>query len=104
LDRFLISDTLLNQALHYRQWIGSGGESNHSPIFLDIEGGLKNPLSPFKYNPTWEKEESISDVGKGTLGAFRSYGGVALGVHFVANLKRLKITSVRWAAEKKRKG
>jgi hypothetical protein len=37
LDRFLIFDKILNQDLHYKQWVGSGGESNHSPILLDIE-------------------------------------------------------------------
>jgi endonuclease/exonuclease/phosphatase family metal-dependent hydrolase len=64
LDRFLISDKILNQPLHFRQWIGSGGESDHSPIFFDIVGVRENPLSPFKFNWMWEKEEIFQTLVK----------------------------------------
>jgi hypothetical protein len=36
LDRFLIFDKLLEHPLQFRKWIGSRGESNHSPIFLEV--------------------------------------------------------------------
>jgi hypothetical protein len=41
----------------FRQWVGSGGESDHYPIFLEIEGASRKPTSPFKFNFAWLKEE-----------------------------------------------
>jgi hypothetical protein len=51
IDRFLLSDKLMDKSLHFRQWIGEGGDSNHFPIFLEVAGGSKKPASPFKFNP-----------------------------------------------------
>ena len=41
LDRFLMHEELLQSLALYEQWFGSGGISNHSPIFLEV-------TSPFK--------------------------------------------------------
>lgn len=34
LNRFIMKDSLLHQLHHYKQWVGSGGISDHSPIYL----------------------------------------------------------------------
>lgn len=52
LDPFLITDTLLENPLHLKQWVGYGGISNHCPIFLEIRKGSNKPPSPFKFNRT----------------------------------------------------
>jgi endonuclease/exonuclease/phosphatase family metal-dependent hydrolase len=36
LDRFFISKKLLEGPLQFRHCVGSGGESNHSPIWLEV--------------------------------------------------------------------
>ena len=41
LDRLLISADLLDCDLHFRQWVGCGGDSDHQPIFLQV---LNNDL------------------------------------------------------------
>lgn len=52
LDRFLMKGTL-QQRLHlFRQWVGSGGLSDHTPIYLEIQGPFKKPKAPFKFNHT----------------------------------------------------
>eukprot|EP00253_Pinus_taeda_P010150 PITA_10150 len=68
LDRFLMKGTL-QQCLHlYRQWVGAGGLSDHTLIFLEIQGSFKKPKAPFKFNHTWLKDPSyvkmVSDYWK----------------------------------------
>lgn len=46
LDRFLMKGPLLQRLHYYRQWVGSGGKSYHSPILLEIHGPLHTP-NPF---------------------------------------------------------
>jgi exonuclease III len=50
LDRFLITEALSLLPLQFRQWIGSGGESDHSPVWLSLDTGPKKPTTPFKFN------------------------------------------------------
>eukprot|EP00253_Pinus_taeda_P021770 PITA_21770 len=38
LDRFFIKVPLMNQLHHYKQWVGSGGVSDHSSIYLEVFG------------------------------------------------------------------
>lgn len=53
LDPFLIKPPLLASLDHFCQWVGSGGISNHFPIFLEIMDSNHKPYSPFKFNATW---------------------------------------------------
>jgi len=46
LDRFLIYEPLAMLPFQFCQWIGSGGESNHSPVWFEMEGGPQNPATP----------------------------------------------------------
>lgn len=53
LDHFLLKERLLGMGCNYWQWVGSGGLSNDSPIYLDISGGVNKPKAPYKFNATW---------------------------------------------------
>eukprot|EP00253_Pinus_taeda_P012560 PITA_12560 len=53
LDRFVIKAQLLQLLSHYRQWVGSRGISDHSPIYLEITGPHIKPRAPFKFNSIW---------------------------------------------------
>jgi hypothetical protein len=64
LDRFLITESLSLLPLQFRQWIGSGGDSDHSPVWLTFEEGPKNLATPFKFNSNWLKEESFQKLVK----------------------------------------
>jgi hypothetical protein len=59
LDRFLISENLMDFPLQFRQWVASGGESDHFPIWLEIAGGPNKLSSPLKFNPYWISYESF---------------------------------------------
>jgi hypothetical protein len=45
-----------------RQWVGTGEESYHYPIFLEAAGNTKKPTSPFKFNSSWLKEEEFIKI------------------------------------------
>jgi hypothetical protein len=47
IDQFLVSEKMMESHFQVRQWIGSGGESDHSLVWLELEGGSvsRHPLS-----------------------------------------------------------
>lgn len=58
IDRFMINDSLMNNSLTIKQWIGFGGLSDHHPIFLELKCDSEKPRSPFKFNKTWLEDDS----------------------------------------------
>jgi hypothetical protein len=67
LDHFLISKGFLDEVIQVRQWVASGGDSDHNPVVLEVALSRKNHPVPFKLNPKWLKVEEfvkkIKDVG-----------------------------------------
>lgn len=49
LDRFLVHEDLIPLFPLYRQWVSSGGLSDHLPILLQVSNGSSKPRSPFKF-------------------------------------------------------
>jgi len=70
LDHFLVSDSLLDLPFQFLQWIGSGGELDHSPIWFEIEGGPKKPTNPFKFNATCLSGDEFQKLVKENLVGF----------------------------------
>eukprot|EP00253_Pinus_taeda_P002123 PITA_02123 len=64
LDRFLIKIPLLQRLTRYRQWVGSWGKFDHSPIFLEILGPDAKPKAPFKFNHVWLQNEGYTKLIK----------------------------------------
>lgn len=97
LDCFLISENFLDGPLHIPRWVGSGGESNHSPMFMEVVGSsLKHP-SPFKFNSEWLKEESFLHLVKDNWSSFDQNYDIPIIVQFSRNLKKVKRAIVEWA-------
>ena len=59
LDRFLISEDLLEEDLIFKQWVDLGAVSEHVPIYLEIWKQPKKPASPFKLCSAWLKNEEV---------------------------------------------
>lgn len=53
LDRFLIKQPLLQMLDIARQWVGHGGISDHSPVFLEFAFGPLRARPPYKFNSRW---------------------------------------------------
>ena len=59
LDRFLISEDLLEIDLMFKHWVDSGVDSDHLPICLEIRKQSKKFASPFKLSSAWLKNEEV---------------------------------------------
>ena len=62
LDRFLIKQDLLPVLTRARQWVGSGGKSDHSPIYLEFECGPNRARPPFKFNSRWLRDPDYNQL------------------------------------------
>jgi hypothetical protein len=98
LDRFLILGNLVESPLIFRQWVGSRGESNHHPIFLEVVGGSRKSMSPFKFNSAWLKEEEFLNLVKELWNPIIQEEWAM--VQFSQNLF-LKKATIDWARKKK---
>lgn len=101
LDKFLIKEVFLTLHPRIRQWVGSGGISDHWPIFLELSDNIPKIKSPFKFNASWLKDPSylqlvseywrtnpILDVEDHTAG-------------FIRKFSELKRISRNWAHQKR---
>ena len=64
LDRFLIRAPLLDLMDCICEWVGSGGYSDHSPLYLEIKDSNHKPHSPFNFNATWLTEVDLHEIVK----------------------------------------
>eukprot|EP00253_Pinus_taeda_P012058 PITA_12058 len=100
LDRFLIKEALLQKLQLYKQWVGSRGLSDHSPIYLEIQGPFRKPKAPFKFNHTWLKDPSYVKMISEFWAAHPIRGTESLAKGFCRNLSEIKHISIGWAKEK----
>jgi hypothetical protein len=75
LDRFLILETLACFHFNFVNGLGSGGKSDHSPVWLEFEGGPQNPASSFKFKSSWLMDESFQKLVKSNWIGIRDYEG-----------------------------
>eukprot|EP00253_Pinus_taeda_P031782 PITA_31782 len=100
LDRFLMKGNL-QQRLHlFRQWVGSGGLSDHNPIYLEIQGPFKKPKAPFKFNHTWLKDPAYVKLMADYWTSHPINDTESLAKGFCRNLSEIKHISIKWAKEK----
>lgn len=100
LDQFLIKSPLTNQLAHIRQWVGSGGCSNHSPIFLEIEDANLKPGSPFKFNATWLSEQDFHVLVKDCWTHYSRELGLPSTIVISHILTHLKGKTISWIKAK----
>lgn len=62
LDRFLISDQLMEGAIRSRSWVISSRISDHNLVFLQLVGLDLSPKFPFKFNHAWLKEKDFKQL------------------------------------------
>ena len=101
IDRFLVAERLVDSLFLVRQWVGSGGLSDHFPIFLEVKKGPINPPSPLKFNKSWLKEESFKHLFLSHWIPFGRDNDRSAALQFADNIKRLKVFIKEWAAAKR---
>eukprot|EP01018_Ginkgo_biloba_P039380 Gb_12932 [translate_table: standard] len=101
LDRFLVSESLLEDTLRLKQWVGSRGESDHFPVLLVLTEVGKRPPSRFKFNHGWLAEDDFVQLVKGLWLPFDCTLVESASIQFESKLKRIKLNSINWAHAKK---
>lgn len=102
LDRFLIKQDLLLVLSRARQWVGSGGKSDHSPIFLEFACGPDRARPPFKFNSRWLRDPDYNQLVNQSWTHFRPPMNIDPGRAFNENLKRIKNLTILWVRNKKK--
>ena len=97
LDRFLVTDQVVDKIHYLREWVGCGGISNHLPIFLELRNGPTQPPSPLKFNKTWLKDESFTQLLTNLWIPFNNEGVQNVAFQFADNIKRVKGDIKVWA-------
>ena len=95
--------TLIQQLHFYKQWVGTGGISDHYPIYLEILGPHKKPKAPFKFNHGWLQDPSYINMVKELWNTNLIDRSESLAKGFCSNLSQLKNLSIKWAKEKHQK-
>eukprot|EP00253_Pinus_taeda_P032143 PITA_32143 len=103
LDRFVIKTQLLQLLSHYRQWVGSGGISDHSPIYLEITGPPIKPRAPFKFNSIWLQDPSFIEMVKTHWAHNSSPQHHSKAPGFYQKFLLLKKLTIKWAKDKTQK-
>jgi len=103
IDRFLVTEKMVDSFFQIRQWVGSGGASDHFPIFLEIRKGPINPPSPLKFNKLWLQEESFKNLFLENWRGYNENNVRSAAFQFAENINRLKGAIKEWAVEKRRR-
>ena len=101
IDRFLVAEQLVDRFFLVRQWVGSGGLSDHFPIFFEIKKGPSNPPSPLKFNKLWLQEESFRKLFLSYWNPIRGENDRSAAIQFADNIKRLKVHIKEWTVAKR---
>ena len=80
----------MDRPFQIRQWIGSGGASDHFPIFLEFKIGPRQPPSPLKFNKIWLRDDSFKALVLARWIPFRVDSPLSAAFQFAENLKRIK--------------
>eukprot|EP00253_Pinus_taeda_P025504 PITA_25504 len=101
LDRFLIKEPIYNNLPRIRQWVGSGGISDHQPIFLEAEDSSHKIKSPFKFIASWLLDPTYIQLVQNYWRTNPIRDDEDISVGFVRKLTDLKHLTKNWAHQKR---
>ena len=82
--------------------MGSGGLSDHFPIFLEFRNGPIKPQSPLKFNKSLLKDSSFQTLVTTHWTPFNPNSRILASFQFAANIHKLKDVVKTWASEEKK--
>jgi len=103
IDRFLVAEQMVDRFFQVRQWVGSGGISDHFPIFFEIQKGPTNPPSPLKFNKGWLLDETFKNLLLENWTLYDRDLDRTAAFQFADNFKKLKRLIKEWSIAKKRR-
>ena len=101
IDGFLVAEQLVDRFFSVRQWVGSGGLSDHFPVFFEIKKGPINPPSPLKFNKLWLQDETFKNLFLTHWIPIDGDDDRSTAIQFADNIKNIKVVIKEWAAAKR---
>jgi len=101
LDIFMLREPLHNRIARIRKWVGSGGISDHRPIFLEFSDIQNRIKSPFKFNSSWLKDPSYIQMVTDYWQSHPITEEENFSEGFIRKLSLLKRISKIWAHDKR---
>lgn len=87
ISRFLVYKELVNDQFIIRQCVSFGGESYHSPFFLEMARLGRKPPIPFKFNASWIEEGGFVNLVKDNFNPFDGSRREFASIQFEEKLK-----------------
>lgn len=84
-----------------KQWVGSGGASDHFPIFFEITKGPINLPSPLNFNKIWLQDDSFKNLFLTNWMPFNGNSVKSAAFQFADNINRLKVAVKDWLVVKR---
>ena len=97
----MLSLDMLDFDYFYRQWVGSGGESDHHPVFFQISNRGAQLKTPFKFNPHCLENEDLVNTLKAYWVVYDDNLLESPASQLISNIKRIKEVSIAWYVKKK---
>jgi hypothetical protein len=101
LDRFLISETLVDSGLNFRTWVVNVKLSDHMPVVFQLEPNQQKQKIPFKFNSMWLKDSDFSLLVCSNWHKMEEFDSTFPMVNLVSKLKSLKSLVIKWEKNKK---
>jgi hypothetical protein len=101
LDRFLLTEEMVDSLGLAHQWVASGGESDHNPIILELSGRVRRTPNPFKFFEGWLKDPDYQALVRTLWIPIGPIHNSHVAILFMENLKKVKQATISWAHEKK---
>lgn len=101
LDRFMMHEELIQLFPLYRQWVSSGGLSDHHPILLQVSDKKLKPRSPFKFFAGFLKEPEYMKMVSDFWTSQPPLRERRKARDFCDRLKQLKALTETWARTKR---
>ena len=101
IDHFLVAEQLVDRFIHVRQWVGSGGLSDHFPIFFEIQKGPTNPPIFLKFNKVWLQDETFKNIFHTNWIPFDGDLDRSTSFQFANNIKKMKRVIKEWSIAKR---
>eukprot|EP00253_Pinus_taeda_P008270 PITA_08270 len=101
LDRFLVKEPLYNVLARSQQWVGTGGISDHRPIFFEAENTSQKIKIPFKFNASWLQDPSYTRLVQKFWNTNPIRDNEDISAGFVRKLSKLKRITKIWAHQKR---
>lgn len=97
-----MKEGLCSQFPRSRQWVGSGGISDHMPIFLELEARHRAHNAPFKFNATWLRDPTYIKLISDFWHSHPISENMDPAKGLVRNLSEIKGKSREWAKARRK--